>query len=221
MIVKIKTGSTEIDWRWTQNLDEDELKGERGNLFTLRKMHNSKATKGHLVASRIMRWFQNAAGYWAIGKLLKRGKKILCIIFPPALPWWTMGQWMSRIHHRISKCENLNITFLPQSFFLTCPLIKYNSSSQYQQLFLILWKWVQTVSWLDPEVSTAFGCSLDKKMDWSHDHCIVCLSAFYTILKLKSINCFICQFRNKWKPSRRQYLVKLKAGIGLPIIDHH
>ena len=117
--------------------------------------------------------------------------------------------------------ENLNITFLPQSFFLTCPLIKYNSSSQYLQLFLILWKWVQTVSWLDPEVSTAFGCSLDKKMDWSHDHCIVCLSAFYTILKLKSINCFICQFRNKWKPSRRQYLVKLKAGIGLPIIDHH
>ena len=35
------------------------------------------------------------------------------------------------------------------------------------------------------KVSTAHGSSVDKKIDWSHDHSIICLWSFYTIFEIE------------------------------------
>ena len=164
-------------------------------MFTIKFLHNfedknaqckgCKRAPGRLQLDNLMRWFWSRMN--AQQEISFAWFQILfCITGFSLLLWWTMGA---------SECPRFIIVF--QNVNLWISKFNHHKVSLHlwsRNMILISWKPIEV--WFTSKCSPWLDCSADKKIDWSHDQSIIRLWSFYTIFKLKSIGCFICQFRN-------------------------
>lgn len=174
------------------------------NSFTISRirMHNAKAAKGHLAGCSLIIWWDGFGREWMHSrKFPSHGFRFFFV--SQAFPCCCDGLWGpvnvqdSSSYFKMWIYEYLNLT--TTKFLYICPhtvvsVPKHAPNMRSRNMFLISWKPIEV--WFTSKYSPWLDCSADKKIDWSHDQSIIRLWSFYTIFKLKSIGCFICQFRN-------------------------